>query len=178
MARNGKENAKQVLKKTAKPRGSQQHEQHLPDAPLTFRNRREGDDAFLLRVTMAAMKQVYEKSTGTELTEESVLENIRNSGTTVIIERGGKPIGYYSYTVYLPGRMYWGSLILSPDRRGKGVGPQIHRHVEAEARKRNVRVIEGHVQVENKRAYEFWMKSGWRVVRMEGPGTLAIEKAL
>lgn len=163
-------NAKQTAKRTGK--------RNVAEAQVTFRKNQPRDEAFLLNVTMAAMKKVYEQSTGVELTEDFIREAIKNSGTTVIIEQGGKPIGYYCYTVYRQGHLYWGSLILSQEARGKGIGGQIHRHVEEEARAQGCHVIEGHVQVENKRAYEFWLKHGWEVVRQEGPGTLAIQKVL
>jgi GNAT superfamily N-acetyltransferase len=177
MAREAKKGGPKAGNKSVKP-AKRTAKRGVSEAPLTFRKNQPRDDAFLLNVTMAAMKKVYEQSTGVELTEEFVRESIKSSGTTVIIEQGGKPIGYYCYSVYRPGRMYWGSLILTQDARGKGIGGQINRHVEAEARGLGVGVIEGHVQVENKRAYEFWLKNGWHVVRQEGPGTLAIEKVL
>ncbi|WP_018131632.1 GNAT family N-acetyltransferase [Effusibacillus pohliae] len=145
---------------------------------LRFRQREPKDDRFIIDLTLAVMGNVFEQSVGAPLTEDTIRQHLKSDETILIIERGGKPVGYTSYKIYKPGRMYWSSLILSPDHQSRGLGRQVVRHVEKVALANGVRRIEGHVQTDNRRAISFWLKNGFSITGMPVQGTLAIEKRL
>jgi ribosomal protein S18 acetylase RimI-like enzyme len=140
--------------------------------------RTEADDAFLLQATRETMKEVFEKSVGAELTDKVILSNIKTSGTTLIIEQNGVPIGYTCYTLYKPERMYWGALVLLPTAQDQGIGSRICRNMYEHARELGCVAIDGHVQVHNEVAVKFWKNQGFEVVGGPTAGSYEIEKKL
>jgi len=144
---------------------------------LTFRPRRPADERFLIEITLQMMRPVIQSSSHADLTEEIVKAQL-DACTTVIVEENGKRIGYYSCSLYAPGRMYWGSLVLSPEGQGRGHGDRIVRHWLEETRRQGVCVIDGHVQVANARAIRFWRKHGFSFIGETYPGSYDIRKRL
>lgn len=165
-------------KKQPRKKAGQPPRKRAKSAGMTYRPRRAGDDVFLKHITLVAMKELYEQATGMPLTEEGVEVLIEMSDTTVIIEREGRPIGYYSYLRPGPGRLYFASLIFTPNAQGKGYGPEVCRRMEADARRDGVHTIEGHVQVTNQRAIRFWTNQGYRIVGPPMQGSFPIEKTI
>ena len=149
-----------------------------PSQQLTYRPRREQDDAFLKQVTIAQMKEVYEQSTGTPLTEQGVAVLLELSDTTMIIEQQGRPIGYYSYLIPGPGRLYIGSLIFTANAQGKGHGASVCRRIEEDARRLGVHTIDLHVQVTNQKAVRFWTVNGYRITVPPVAGSYLREKQI
>ncbi|MGB8956465.1 MAG: GNAT family N-acetyltransferase [Tumebacillaceae bacterium] len=165
-------------KKRPSKKSSQPRRKRAKPAGLTYRPRQAGDDVFLKHITLVAMKELYEQATGMPLTEEAVEVLIAVSDTTVIIEREGRAIGYYSYLHPSPGRLYFCSLIFTPNAQGKGYGLEVCRHMEADARRDGVHTIEGHVQVTNQRAIRYWTNQGYRIVGPPIQGSYPIEKKI
>ena len=125
---------KQPSKKSSQPRRKPaKSAKNAKSSGLTYRPRRAADDVFLKHITLIAMKDLYEQATGMPLTDQGVEMLLAMSDTTVIIERQGRPIGYYSYFRPIAGRIYFGSLIFTPNAQGKGYGPEVCRHMEAES---------------------------------------------
>jgi L-amino acid N-acyltransferase YncA len=145
---------------------------------LRYRPSTKDDDLFIARVTLHTMKQVFEDSTKQPLTEEIILQLVKATDHVVIIEKNGKPIGYYCYYKTAPDRIYWGSLILLPVKQAQGLGNMIVDHFVTEARKQGVKVIDGHVQVKNERACRFWLKNGFQVVGPPQAGSYPIQLRL
>ena len=145
---------------------------------LTFRKRTPDDDPFIVQSTMETMKGIYERDVGGKMTDDMVLENVNSSDVVKIIERDGRPIGYYCYTIYAPGWMYWGSLVLMPGAQGGGVGNRVVRQLVQEAREKGVYVIDGHVQLSNHRARRFWMRHGFHPTGRPLYGSIPIRKLL
>ncbi|MBL0387781.1 GNAT family N-acetyltransferase [Tumebacillus sp. ITR2] len=145
---------------------------------VTFRDRVEADDAFLIQVTRETMKEVFEKSVGVTLTDRMILSQIKDSGTSLIIEQDGKPIGYTSYTVYKPKHMYWGALVLAKSAQDQGIGSRICENMFNHAEFLGCEVIQGHVQVENAVAIKFWKRHGFEIVGGPTSGSYEIEKKL
>ncbi|KEO83654.1 GNAT family N-acetyltransferase [Tumebacillus flagellatus] len=166
-------NTKVQAKTKAKPRA----EKKSPP-PVSFRELKPGDDAFLLQVTRETMGEVFEKSVGTKLTDQMILQQIKSSGTSLIIEQNGRPIGYTSYTVYKPGTMYWGALVLAKSAQDQGIGSGICHEMFAHAKTLGCQVIQGHVQVENTVAVKFWKTHGFEIVGGPTQGSYEIEKKL
>ena len=145
---------------------------------LTFRPREKTDDAFIIEVTMQTLKEVYQQSVGMELREDLVLEWTNQGDYTGIIERGGKPVGYYSYLEHVPNRWYIGALVLTPDMQGQGIGQQIFAHIEQSAREQRIYMLEAHVQVENEAGLAFWTKQGFEKEGQPTRGSQLIRKTL
>lgn len=124
------------------------------------------------------MGQVFEDSLGMPLTERFVREQLNSSQQTIVVERAGKPIGYYNYSVYSPERIYLGALILLPNAQGKGIGKKVLHHFEKQVQTKGIQTIEAHVQTANNRALIFWLKNGFRITSMPMRGMLGIEKRL
>jgi GNAT superfamily N-acetyltransferase len=145
---------------------------------LTFRKRTSEDDSFIIHSTLETMKEIYEKDVGGEMTDDMVLEHINASDVVKIVEQGGKPVGYYCYTIYAPGWMYWGSCVLIPGAQGRGVGKRVVQQLMQEAREQGVYVIDGHVQLSNHRARRFWMRQGFHPTGRPLSGSIPIRKLL
>jgi len=144
---------------------------------ITYRAKRKGDEKFLLRITMQQMGRVFQQSVGTALDQQQVREQLQRA-RIVIIERGGKCIGYYCDLDTAPGRVYWGSLIVTPGQEGQGVGDAAVRHWYAETKRRGMRIIDGHVQVQNHRALRFWQKHGFAIVGPPQNGSYPIQRCV
>lgn len=145
---------------------------------ISLRELTSADDAFLLASTRETMKEVFEKSVGMELTDQLILSQIKSSGTTLIVEQKGTPIGYTCYTLHKPKRMYWGALVLVPTAQDQGIGSRICHHMFELARLKGCEAIDGHVQVENQVAIKFWKSHGFEVVGGPIAGSYEIEKKL
>ncbi|PWK14304.1 GNAT family N-acetyltransferase [Tumebacillus permanentifrigoris] len=164
--------------KTPKRTSNIPHEKKSAGANVSLRMLTEADDAFLLQSTRQTMKEVFEKSVGVELTDKLILEQIKSSGVTLIIEQGCVPIGYTCYTLYKPKRMYWGALVLLPTAQGHGIGSRICDNLYEHARQLGCEAIDGHVQVHNEVAVKFWKSQGFEVVGGPTAGSYEIEKKL
>ncbi len=145
---------------------------------LFCRPRQKKDDAFIVRVALQTMRRVYRESTGLPLTKSMILQQLRVNTTTMIVENGHQPIGYYSYTMLAPKRLYLSALVLSSNVQGKGIGQRIANHIEREARAQGAQIIHAHVQCTNSRAIVFWFKNGYRILYPQMKGMLAIGKTL
>lgn len=145
-------------------------------AVLSFRQSETKDEAFLLETTKQLMGKVFEDSTGSPLTETFIRQQLASNETTMIIERAGKPIGYFNYSMYTPNRLYWGALLLLPTVQAKGIGKKMVQHMEKLALEKGAVAIDGHVQISNTRAILFWLKNGFQVKGMPFRGVLSIEK--
>lgn len=149
-----------------------------PQPPgLSFRPRRKQDDLFLIHVTMAEMKHVYESSIGEELTPDLIRLQLKPCEVTVI-EFHGYPIGYYATMPYAPGRLYLGALVLADTIQGKGLGAQVVRRIEQEARAAGNGWIEAHVQTANKRAIRFWLRNGYQIAGRPAGGSFPLRKRI
>ncbi|MCX7568811.1 GNAT family N-acetyltransferase [Tumebacillus sp. DT12] len=146
----------------------------MPDTTITFREACRQDEGYLVDVTLETMQRVFESSVGHSLTKEAILEIIHSCDVTLIIEQDGRPVGYTCYAHTAPGRMYWASLVLSPHAQGGGIGRQVTRHIVQTARARGVRVIDGHVQLQNRRAVDYWFRRGFRPSGPPVQGSLPI----
>ncbi|MCL6597742.1 MAG: GNAT family N-acetyltransferase [Alicyclobacillus macrosporangiidus] len=148
------------------------------DLSLVYRRRQKTDDSFIIRVALQTMKNVFEKSTGIPLSEEMIRQQLDINTTTMVIERYGRPIGYYCYTKVPSGAIYLSALVLSPEAQHKGIGTRVASHIEREARRLGAHAIHAHVQIANTKAIIFWLKNGYQVQTSRINGMLALEKTL
>ncbi|BCJ86573.1 GNAT family N-acetyltransferase [Effusibacillus dendaii] len=148
----------------------------IQTAVLLFRPRRPSDDPFIIKESLEAMRQKFTASTGFHLTEQTIQQQIQANDTITIIEKNGRPIGFYMYTVYPNRTMYWSSLILVNSEQSKGIGRQVVQHIDREAAKLGVRLIEGHVQITNQKALAFWLQNGFQIDSPPINGNIAISK--
>lgn len=177
--RKSRERAKQSAKTTMKTIATPTVKVKVKAAPpLRYRPREERDNAFICRVTLLTMKRVFEESTHSPLNEEVVMQLVNKCDHVIIIEQGGKPIGYYCYEKLDADRIYWGSLIIVPAKQNVGIGKQVFEHFVADAKRQGVRLIEGHVQIKNEKAYRYWLNKGFQVVGAPVGGSVHIRLPL
>lgn len=176
--RKAAKNSTSKTTKTAKRSKSTSRVKQTFVVPIFLRMRTDADDKFLLQTTRETMKDVFEKSVGVELTDQMIISQIKSSGTTLIIEQGGVPVGYTCYTVHKPSRMYWGALVLLPIAQDQGIGSRICHNMFEHARQLGCEAIDGHVQVQNEVAVKFWKNQGFEVVGGPTAGSYEIEKKL
>ncbi len=152
--------------------------ENLKQMSLVYRERQKKDNSFIIQVALQTMKQVFEESTGSPLTEAMIQQQLEVNTTTMIIENRDHPIGYYSYTILSPRRMYLSALILSPEAQKKGIGSRVATQIERKAQAQGIHTIDAHVQFANSRAIVFWLKHGYRILGSQVKGMLAIKKML
>ena len=81
-----------------------------------------------------------------------------------ILRVSEEPVGYCSYALTAnPGEMKLEQLYLLEEYRGKRLGGFMLRHVEAEARKRNIRLLMLQVNKRNEGVIAIYRKAGFRV---------------
>ncbi len=99
-------------------------------------------------------------------------ENLRNYVNSTkqwfeLLRVDSKPVGYCSYSLTKnPGEMKLEQLYLLEAFRKKGLGGIMLRHIEAEARKRNIRILVLQVNKRNEDSIAIYRRAGFRV-RME-----------
>jgi ribosomal protein S18 acetylase RimI-like enzyme len=77
---------------------------------------------------------------------------------------GEKPVGYCSYSLDSNySEMKLEQIYLLEEYRGKGLGGLMIRHVEAEARKKNIRLLMLQVNKHNKVSIAIYRKAGFQV---------------
>lgn len=147
-------------------------------ASLSFRPRIPADDPYILNLTEGELGQVHSESFGEPFPREQFLGYLQSGAPTVIVERGGKPIGYYSYLVAPDGKMHVSALVIDPSHQSDGIGTHVMQHLEEDAKKQRVHTLEVFVQQNNKRSLAFTKKLGFTEVYQLPPNSICFQKVI
>lgn len=71
-----------------------------------------------------------------------------------------------------PDDAYLGLMVVTPAARGRGAGPRLLRHIEAEARARRCKALYLAVLDANPRGRAFWEREGFATILTDRPVTL------
>ncbi|SFU35814.1 GNAT family N-acetyltransferase [Alicyclobacillus macrosporangiidus] len=143
---------------------------------LTFRAREPGDDAFILQLTEAELDDVHQQSFGVPFPREQFLAYLRSGAPTVVVERDGKPIGYYSYLIAPDGKMHVSAMVIDPAHQSEGIGTRVMQHMEDEARAHGVHTMEVFVQANNEKSLAFTRKLGFVERFRVAPHSICFQK--
>lgn len=155
---------------------SQQHK--AGETPLTFRGRTPADDDYIMQLTEEQLGSVHQLAFGEPFPREQFLQYIQSGAPTVVVERNGKRLGYYSYLVGPDGKMHVSAMVIDPHHQSNGVGTQVMKQLEAQALKQGVHTLEVFVQANNERSLAFTRKLGFNESFRLEPNTMVFQKQL
>ncbi|GMA62365.1 GNAT family N-acetyltransferase [Alicyclobacillus fastidiosus] len=158
----------QAKKKAAKPAA----------AVLSYRSRTAEDDAFIIQLTRQQLGNIHEQAFGQPFPEEQFLRYIQSGAPTIVIERNGKPIGYYSYLIGPDAKMHVSAMVIDPKHQSSGIGKTVMARLEEEAIRQGVRTLEVFVQENNAQSLAFTRSLGFREVFRVQPNTIGFQKQL
>jgi GNAT superfamily N-acetyltransferase len=143
---------------------------------LAFRPRTPDDDDYILQLTEEQLAAVHQQAFGEVFPRERFRRYLQSGAPTVVVEQGKKRIGYYSYLLQPEGKMHISALVIEPAYQSTGVGSQVMRHLEDEARKHGIHTLEVFVQAGNERSLAFTRKLGFIEVYYVTPTTICFHK--
>lgn len=154
------------------------HNSKPAQAALTFRDRVQSDDEYIVQLTQDQLGNVHQLAFGEAFPRDQFLQYIQSGAPTVVVEQNGKRIGYYSYLIGPDGKMHISAMVIEPHYQSSGVGTQVMQRLEGEASTRNVHTLEVFVQANNEKSLAFTRKLGFlEVFRLE-PNTIVFQKQL
>lgn len=163
-------------RKTGKRRTHGARSSKPAEALLTFRARQPGDDAFIMQLTEAQLGDVHQQSFGEPFPREQFLAYLRSGAPTVVVEKDGKPIGYYSYLIGPDGKMHVSAMVIDPAHQSEGIGTRVMQHMEDQARANGVHTMEVFVQANNERSLAFTRKLGFIEQFRVAPNSICFQK--
>ena len=145
---------------------------------LAYRGRTPSDDAFIVQLTKEQLGTIHQEAFGEPFPENQFLRYIQSGAPTMMIQRGEHPIGYYSYLLGEPGKMHVTALVIDKKHQSVGVGKEVMKKLERDARAMGVVVMEVFVQDTNESSLEFTKGLGFVEAYRIDPHTIAFQKRL
>lgn len=145
---------------------------------LQFRQRVPEDDAFILKLTEDQLGQVHQEAFGEAFPREQFMYYIQSGAPVTVFEAKGEKIGYYSYLVGHDGKMHISALVIDPAYQAKGIGTTVMKHLEEEALRRGVQLLEVFVQTNNEKSIEFTKQLGFTEAFRIPPNTISFQKRI
>ncbi|MCL6452299.1 MAG: GNAT family N-acetyltransferase [Alicyclobacillus sp.] len=146
--------------------------------PLSFRPRQPEDDSFILDLTEGQLGRVHQEAFGEPFPRQDFAQYLQSGAPTVVVVRGNRPIGYYSYLIGPDGKMHVSALVIDPAHQSSGVGTEVMKHLEDEARGQGIHTLEVFVQDMNEKSLAFTRKLGFVEVYRIPPRTICFQKLL
>lgn len=145
---------------------------------LSYRNRVPADDAYILQLTEEQLAAIHQQSFGEPFPREQFMSMIQSGAPVILIEYGGKPIGYYTYLIGPDAKMHISAMVIDKQYQSKGIGTQVMKRVEQDALPRGVRTIEVFVQANNEQSLAFTRQLGFVEAYRVPPNTICFQKQL
>ncbi|WDL98222.1 GNAT family N-acetyltransferase [Alicyclobacillus sp. ALC3] len=145
---------------------------------LTYRPRTPQDDEYMVQLTEEQLGAVHQQAFAEPFPRDQFLRYLRSGAPTYLIEQDGKRIGYYSYLVGPDAKMHISALVIEPTYQSDGVGTQVMKRLEDEARAAGVQVLEVFVQSSNERSLAFTRKLGFTEAFRVDPNTTCFQKLI
>jgi ribosomal protein S18 acetylase RimI-like enzyme len=127
-------------------------------------------------LTEGQLAPIHQRAFGETFPRERFRSYLQSGAPTVIVEKGKKRIGYYSYLLQPQGKMHISALVIDPAFQSTGVGSEVMRHLEDEAKKQGVHTLEVFVQRDNEKSLAFTRKLGFREAYYVTPTTICFQK--
>lgn len=145
---------------------------------ITYRPRTAADDDFIVSLTKSELGDVHQKAFGQPFPEEQFRTYIQSGAPTFVIERNGKPIGYYSYLTSYDGKMHISAMVIQPRYQRAGIGKAAIAKIEEDARRMGIHTLEVFVQDNNEQSLAFTRSLGFQEVFRFEPHTIAFHKVI
>lgn len=145
---------------------------------ITYRPRTATDDAFIVSLTQSQLGEVHQQSFGQPFPVEQFRQYIQSGAPTIVIERNGQPIGYYSYLVSPDRKMHVSAMVIDPKYQRAGIGKKAFAKLQDDARAMGVHTLEVFVQESNAQSLAFTRSLGFREVFRVEPNTIGFHKYL
>ncbi|MDP9727610.1 GNAT family N-acetyltransferase [Alicyclobacillus tolerans] len=149
----------------------------LPTA-LTYRLRRPEDDEYIVKLTSEQLGGIHQNAFGEPFPESTFLHYLQSGAPTVIIEKDGKRIGYYSYLVGPAEKMHISAMVLEPRYQSSGIGREVMARIEKRAKEQGIQVLEVFVQENNEKSLNFTRQLGFQEVFRLEPHSIAFQKRI
>lgn len=143
---------------------------------LTYRLRTPEDDAYIVQLTEEQLGTVHQQAFQEPFPREQFTRYLQSGAPTYMIERSGKRIGYYSYLIGPDAKMHISAMVVEPTYQSDGVGTQVMKKLEEDARRAGVQVMEVFVQSTNEQSMAFTRKLGFQDVFQVDPNTTCFQK--
>ncbi|WP_062308892.1 GNAT family N-acetyltransferase [Alicyclobacillus sendaiensis] len=163
----------------AKPTKARQPAARAPVAEeVSYRPRRPEDDDWIVQLARRELGGVHEQVFGEPFPEAELRQYLQTGMPTVVIERNGRPVGFYSYLPSAEGKVHVSALVIDSKFQRKGIGRRAMEHLEAEVRRMGAHTLEIFIQEVNPRSLAFAKQLGFREVARVEPGTLVLWKVV
>ncbi|MCL6444364.1 MAG: GNAT family N-acetyltransferase [Alicyclobacillus sp.] len=149
-----------------------------PASELVFRPRRPEDDEYIVQLTEEQLGAVHAQAFQEPFPRDQFLRYLQSGAPTVLVERGGKRIGYYSYLIGPDAKMHIGAMVIERNHQSNGIGTAVMKQLEKEAAERGVQILEVFVQANNERSLAFTRKLGFTEVFRIHPNTICFQKRI
>lgn len=143
---------------------------------IHYRPRRPEDDEFIVQLARRELAKVHEEAFGEPFPEDELRQYLQSGMPTVVIERGGRPVGFYSYLPSAEGKVHVSALVIDPKVQRKGIGRRAMEKLEADVKRLGAHTLEVFIQDVNPRSLEFAKKLGFREVARFEPRTIVLWK--
>ncbi|MBF8376969.1 GNAT family N-acetyltransferase [Alicyclobacillus mali] len=163
----------------AKPTTARQVASHaVPAEEVRYRSRRAEDDDWIVQLARRELGVVHEQAFGEPFPESELRQYLQSGMPTVVIERNGRPVGFYSYLPSAVGKVHVSALVIDSKFQRKGIGRKAMEHLEAEVRRTGAHTLEVFIQDVNPSSLAFAKQLGFREVARVEPRTLVLWKVI
>ncbi|SIS79425.1 GNAT family N-acetyltransferase [Alicyclobacillus vulcanalis] len=145
---------------------------------IRYRPRRPEDDDWIVQLARRELGHVHEQAFGEPFPEVELRQYLESGMPTVVIERSGRPVGFYSYLPSAEGKMHVSALVVDAKFQRQGIGRKAMEHLESEARRMGAHTLEVFIQDVNPRSLAFARELGFREVARVEPRTLVLWKSI
>jgi len=170
--------SKPATKQMSKPVQKPSKSKKVVLETLSFRTRLPADDAYIIRLTEEELGEIHLRAFGEPFPREQFLRYIQSGAPTILIEKGNKTVGYYSYLIGQDGKMHISALVIDQEHQQDGLGTRVMQQIETEAAVQGIHTLEVFVQANNERSIAFTRKLGFQPVYDVPPNSVCFHKAV
>ncbi|WP_041695038.1 GNAT family N-acetyltransferase [Alicyclobacillus acidocaldarius] len=145
---------------------------------VRYRPRRPEDDDWIVQLARRELGDVHEQAFGEPFPEAELRQYLQSGMPTVVIERNGRPVGFYSYLPSAEGKVHVSALVIDSKFQRKGIGRRAMENLEAEAKRMGAHTLEVFIQDVNPKSLAFAKQLGFREVARMEPRTLVLWKVI
>ncbi len=145
---------------------------------LHFRPHTGEDEKYILDLTEQELGRIHQEAFGQSFPREPFLRYLQSGAPTVVVEKNGQRIGYYSYLIGPDLSMHVSALVLDSAHQAQGLGRKVMNHLEEQARELGVRVMEVFVQDNNAKSLAFTRELGFIEAYRVPPNSICFRKAV
>ncbi|UOF90581.1 GNAT family N-acetyltransferase [Fodinisporobacter ferrooxydans] len=147
-----------------------------PSLEMAFRPYQPDDTSWIVDLTQKELGAIYQSAYRVPLTPFQIQQLLQMGQQTRVVLYQNKPIGYYTFFSDDSGKRHITSLVIDHSKQRKGIGTEVMRKIEDQAKQDGIRVLEVFIQATNKPCIAFSEKLGFTYAEPPYMNTICMQK--